>query len=169
MTAKAPAMVYLGLGTNLGDRAENLRQALSLLGEKVRIERTSAFYDTEPVGYVDQPRFLNAACRGQTGLNPEQLFRFVKRIESGMGRAPTFRNGPRIIDIDILFYDDLVLSTPMLEIPHPRLAERVFVLAPLAEIAPDFVHPVLKQSMAELLRKCNRETGSAGEIRPHVA
>ncbi len=162
MNRKAQATVYLGLGTNLGDRELNLRQALSLLGEKVAIDRVSSFYDTEPVGYLDQPRFLNAACRGRTGLSPAQLFKFVKRIEDDMGRAPTFRNGPRVIDIDILFYDDMALKAPELEIPHPRLAQRLFVLAPLAEIDAAYVHPVLGRSMGELLRECERGSGVVG-------
>jgi GTP cyclohydrolase-4 len=145
--------VYLGLGSNLGDRQNNIIQALQQLKSQVSVEKASSFYETEPVGYLDQPLFINAVCLVSTDLTPQELFSFVKRIERRMGRQQAFRNAPRPIDIDILFYDDLVLESPELTIPHPSLHQRAFVLVPLAEIAPTLVHPVLKSTVAELLEK----------------
>jgi GTP cyclohydrolase-4 len=147
------AKAYLGLGSNLGDRQNNLIQALQQMKAQVAVEEVSAFYETEPLGYVDQPRFINAVCLVSTELSPQELFHFLKRIERRMGRQPTFRNAPRPIDIDILFYEDLILDSPELTIPHPRLAQRAFVLVPLAEIAPTLVHAVLKATIAELLQE----------------
>lgn len=146
-----PRTIYLALGTNLGDRFANLRAAIAALAPQVRVESESRIYETPPWGFLDQPAFLNMALRAETDLPPADLLAFLKQLESALGREPTFRNGPRLIDIDILFYDDMVLDTPPLVIPHPRLRERDFVLAPLADIAPDFIHPVLRQSIRALL------------------
>ncbi|MFZ2358749.1 MAG: GTP cyclohydrolase MptA [Anaerolineae bacterium] len=148
--------VYLGLGANLGDRQGNISQALQLLRQRLVIERISACYETTPVGYLAQPDFINIACRASTDLLPEELLRFVKQVEQRMGRLATFRYGPRLIDVDILLYDDLALDTPELAIPHPRMDERAFVLAPLAEIAPDAVHPVLGLRVAALLAQVDQ-------------
>jgi 2-amino-4-hydroxy-6-hydroxymethyldihydropteridine diphosphokinase len=145
------AKVYLGLGSNIGDRERNIAEALQRLSEKVLIERVSSLYETEPVGYKEQPWFLNAVCEGNTELSPKGLLRFVKLIEEEMGRKQAVRWGPREIDIDILFYDDIVLETPELVIPHPRIVERSFVLVPLAEIAPDLIHPILGLPVQEIL------------------
>jgi len=134
--------IYLGLGSNLGDRQSNIVQALQQMKSQVTVEEVSSFYETEPVGYLDQPRFINAVCRISTQLPPLELLHFLKRIERRMGRQPSFRDAPRPIDIDILFYDDLVIESPELTIPHPRLPQRAFMLVPLAEIAPDLIHPV---------------------------
>jgi len=149
--------IFLGLGSNLGDRRSNLIEALHKLREKIAIRSVSSCYETEPVGYLNQPRFLNIVCSGTTSLSPRELFQFIKGIEKKMGRQPTVRYGPRPIDIDILLYDDLVLDEPDLVIPHPRLAERAFVLVPLAEIAPQQVHPILQMTSEELLEHVNRD------------
>ncbi len=144
------ATVYLGLGANLGDRLHNLRQALSMLGEKAHVECVSSVYETEPVGYADQPLFLNAVCRATTALRPRQLLKFVKAIEKKLGRTAGFRNAPRPADIDILYYDDEILHVKELTIPHPRLKERAFVLVPLAEIAADIVDPETGVSVRDM-------------------
>lgn len=154
------ATVYLGLGANLGDRAANLREARRRLGAGgVRLERCSSLYETEPWGVPDQPRFLNAVCRGRTELSPELLLALAKRIEGELGRVPTVRYGPRAIDIDILLYDGLACASPELTIPHPRLSERAFVLVPLAEIDPDLVVPGLERTVRELLEALGDTTG----------
>ncbi|MCL4486930.1 MAG: 2-amino-4-hydroxy-6-hydroxymethyldihydropteridine diphosphokinase [Chloroflexi bacterium] len=143
--------VYLGLGANLGDRERNLAVALKRIAEFVAVSSVSSIYETEPWGVRDQPWFLNVVCGGTTSLSPVDLLRRVKKIETEMGRAEGIRFGPRSIDIDILLYDHLVALSPALTIPHPRLHERAFVLVPLAEIAPDLIHPKLRVSVRELL------------------
>ena len=151
--------VYLGLGSNLGDREKNLGRALERLAEKVTVERVSSLYETEPVGYREQSLFLNAVCQCRTHLTAGELFDFVKGIEGDMGREPSFPNGPRLIDIDILFYGDADMEGPELVIPHPRLAQRAFVLIPLAEIAPDLVHPVRGRTAAEMAQAVEGREG----------
>lgn len=145
--------VYLGLGSNQGDRDELLRAALRSLAPAVEITRISSVYDTAPQLVTDQPRFHNIAVAGTTRLTPAALLRAAKRIEVELGRQPGPRYGPRPIDIDILLYDDTTVVTPDLTIPHPGIAERGFVLAPLAELAPELQHPVLCVTVSELLRR----------------
>ena len=143
--------VYLGLGSNMGNRQENLETTLDLLRHRVNLVLVSPTYDTEPVGNPDQPRFLNLTCQIKTRLSPLELLMLTKGIESKLGRMPGPPDSPRPMDIDILFYGDQVIETSRLTIPHPRLHERGFVLVPLADIAPDLVHPVSGKSIQELL------------------
>ena len=141
--------VYLALGSNLGNREDNLDMALKLLGQRMKVVKVSSIYDTEPVGKTDQPRFLNLVCEVSTRLTPEGLLALAKGIEFKMGRHS--KSGePRTIDVDILLYGDKVLKTEDLEIPHPKMGERLFVLVPLAEIAPDIIHPVTKKKIKEM-------------------
>jgi len=143
---------YLSLGSNLGDRAANLERALALLdGAGVRIVRRSSLYKTEPVEFTAQGWFLNLAAEVETALMPRQLLHTIRRVEQEMGRRRIVRAGPRVLDIDILLYGTSVMRTPELEIPHPRMAGRRFVLVPMAELAPGLRHPILKLTMLELL------------------
>lgn len=150
---------YLSLGSNLGNRQANISQALQHLRPRAEIGPVSSWYETEPVGMPDQPPFYNIACRIRTTLAPQALLEFLKRIEKRMGRQETVRNGPRCIDIDILLYDDLVLTGESLRIPHPRMHERAFVLTPMAEIAPKVVHPGLGVTMESLLDRLDAPCG----------
>ena len=148
--------VYLALGANMGDRQSKLLQALQLIRARTSIEKVSACYETKPAGYLEQPDFLNTTCLVTTELSPQELLFFLKQIERQMGRQTNFRNAPRPIDIDILFYDDLILESSDLTIPHPRMSERAFVLVPLTEIAADVIHPVLKLAVAELFQRVDK-------------
>jgi len=144
--------VYIGIGSNLGVREDNCRAAIRhLIDNGIKVLKLSSMIETEPWGVKDQPKFINMAVEVETVLGSEELLRLLKKIEADIGRHPTIHWGPRVIDLDILLYDDLVLKTHELEIPHPQLAEREFVLRPLAEIAPDKMHPVLKKSIKKLL------------------
>ena len=153
------SIVYLGLGTNLGDRKQNIRKAIEAISLKMSISKQSSLYETTAWGYTDQPDFLNQVIQVETNLSPLRLLNFLKNTEVELGRVENFRYGPRLIDIDILFYDDLIKTTSRLQIPHPRIPERAFVLVPLNEIAPGFVHPVLKKTIAELLAELPNKTG----------
>lgn len=144
------ATAYLGLGSNLGDREANIASALKMLGREARILKVSSLYETEPVGNKDRPWFLNCVCSVETDLSPQTLLELAKTMERNLGRKRTPPFGPRLIDIDILFYDDLILDSPDLTIPHPRLAERAFVLVPLKEMAPGLVHPLSGLTIEEL-------------------
>jgi len=144
--------VYLGLGSNLGNRQDNLKEALSFLSQRMRVGKVSSVYDTKPVGNIDQPRFLNMVCQVYTRLAPKELLILVKGIESKLGRVGKSGDS-RPIDIDILFYGDQIIETPELVIPHPRLAKRAFVLIPLAEIAPTLRHPVSGKTIQGILQR----------------
>lgn len=153
-------LAYLGLGTNLGDRQKNLKEAIKAISLKMNVLQRSSVYETKAWGYTNQPDFLNQVIEVNTDLTPLQLLNFVKRTETELGRVENFRYGPRLIDIDILFYGTVIRNTTRVQIPHPRLHERAFVLVPMAEIEPDFVHPVLQKTVAELLKNVD-----ASEIR----
>lgn len=145
--------IFIALGSNLGDRAAHLRAAidgLARLGSHVRV---SPFYETEPVGYLDQGPFLNGAMCMETILAPAELLRAMLAIEAGHGRVRDIKNGPRTLDLDLILYGDLVLETPELVVPHPRLQERAFVLVPLCDLAPERIHPLLGATMSELLAR----------------
>jgi 2-amino-4-hydroxy-6-hydroxymethyldihydropteridine diphosphokinase len=157
------ARVYLGLGSNLGDREANLARALARLRSVMSIEAVSWVYETEPVGYREQPDFLNLVVVGQTELTPEALLEATQGIERELGRERPFRNAPRTIDIDLLLYDGLVRESPELTLPHPRMLERQFVLRPLADVDPELRHPVTGERIAD--RLAGEGTGERVEAR----
>jgi len=149
-------IVYLALGSNMGNRLANLKNAISLLTPQMTVKKKSPVYETPPWGYTDQPAFLNQVVMVETYMEAEPLLGHLKRLETALGRAESFQNGPRLIDIFILFYDDVILDSPPLVIPHPRLHQRAFVLVPLNDIASDFVHPVLGKPISDLLLDVDR-------------
>ena len=149
--------VYLALGSNIENRQDHLVTAIARLREVIDLHSISSIYETEPVGYLEQPNFLNMVCSGETYLSPQALLHYVKALESSSGRQPTFRNGPRTIDIDILLYGQLQIEQEDLVIPHPRMAARAFVLVPLAEIAPDILEPGSGKTIQELLAKVSKQ------------
>ncbi len=146
-----PHRVYLGLGSNLGDRKSFLNSAISALAPTVQVTRRSPIYETKPWGFSDQDDFLNLVVETETELGPKQLLLLLKGIEIKLGRQARFRNGPREIDIDILLYDELELDEPGLRIPHPHMQERAFVMAPLADLTPDLAIPGTGKTVAEFL------------------
>ena len=149
-----PLCIYLSLGSNLGDRTANLRAAIAALpSANLHVRKVSSFYETEPVDYLDQPWFLNCVVEGATDSQPVDLLHALRAIESQLGSKKTFAKGPRLLDIDILLFGELSLDTAELQIPHPRMLERKFVLAPLNEIAPQLQHPSWPATASELLAR----------------
>lgn len=145
------------MGTNLGDKKENLTRVIDEINKIAEVLVCSSVYETKPIGIANQSLFYNQVIEVQTVLNPEKLLIALKHIEQKMGRVSTIRNGPRIIDCDILYYGNVIISTDVLTIPHPHAAERAFVLIPLSDIAPAFVDPVKKRQIRELVQKLSRE------------
>ncbi len=147
------SITYISIGSNLGDREENCKQAINLIEKNgIVIKKQSRMYETAPCGLKGQPKFINMAVEVETDKKPEELLRVLKEIEKEIGRTETVKWGPRVIDLDIIFYNDLILKTQDLEIPHPYMHERAFVLKPLCEIAPDKKHPVIKKTVKEMLK-----------------
>lgn len=151
------AIAYIGIGSNLGNRQKNCLRTIELLEKKgIIVNKKSSMYETDPQGVRDQPQFINMALEVETELEPHELLKILKDVEREVGRGVTFKWGPRIIDLDILLFNDLFLREDNLQIPHPLMHERDFVLKPLCEIAPDKIHPLLKVSMCDLLKKLTK-------------
>ncbi len=146
----ANSTVYIALGSNLGDRKDNLQKAMEAISEFAQIEQKSTIIETEPEGYKEQNFFLNMVITIQTNLTASELIEKLQEVEKKMGRVRKIKNGPRTIDLDILFYNKEAIKTPNLEIPHPRMHKRAFVLNPMNELAPELIHPILKKSINTL-------------------
>lgn len=153
------ATIYIGIGGNLGDRAGLLARAVEQLSAAFGPIEMSSLYETEPVGYADQPQYLNAVVRAKSSLEPHEILAILQQIELDLGRVRSFPSAPRTVDLDFLFYDGLVLDSDDLTLPHPRLHERFFVLVPLAEIAPNLVHPRLRQTASAMLNELGPARG----------
>lgn len=153
--------IWIALGTNLGDRADNLVTAARLVAGHAAVTGFSHVYESEPWGYTDQPRFLNAVLEGRSELPPLEILRLLKAIEHDMGREPTFRNGPRLIDLDLVAYGDWAFQSSDLTLPHPRMHERLFVLQPLCDLAPDWKHPRYGRTAAQLRDGILKETADS--------
>ncbi|MEK6754173.1 MAG: 2-amino-4-hydroxy-6-hydroxymethyldihydropteridine diphosphokinase [Chloroflexota bacterium] len=149
-------IVYLALGSNVGNRLANLKNAISNLTPQLNVKKKSPVYETPPWGFKEQAAFLNQVAMAETYLEPEELLGHLKRLEKALGREESFQNGPRLIDMDILFFDDILIDSPPLVIPHPRLHQRAFVLVPLNDIAPNLFHPLLGKPVRELLLDVDR-------------
>lgn len=162
-------LATIALGSNLGDRHGQLIAAIDGLRTQARLVDLSAIYQTEPWGYVDQPAYLNAACVIETGYAPRELFGLLKQIETKLGREPTFRYGPRTIDLDLLLYGDATIDEPDLQIPHPHMTERAFVLRPVLDVAPDAIHPVQQRSMRQLAEMIDLSGIERWSLRPTLA
>jgi 2-amino-4-hydroxy-6-hydroxymethyldihydropteridine diphosphokinase len=160
-----PVTAYIGIGSNMGDRKANCLRAIELLSGAGRVTAVSSLYYTEPVGYKEQEDFINAAAALETALSPHELLAACMAIEQAMGRMRTIHWGPRTIDLDILLFGEQSVSYPDLVIPHPLMASRKFVLAPLAEIAPGAVHPVLKKTIQDLFQEL-KDTSTVIRCRP---
>lgn len=160
-SVKGPKRIFIGLGSNLGDREEYIEQACFLIGKikGVQLVKRSSNYETEPEGESDQPNYINAAIEIRSELPPGKLLEEFHTIENALGREREVEWGPRTIDIDLLFYDNQIISEDNLQVPHPMLHERMFVLDPLKEIAPDFIHPALEKRIDELYEEKKVEDG----------
>ena len=165
--------VFLGLGSNLGHRLDNLERGLEILGELMRLVKCSSIYETEPWGFAEQPLFLNCVVEGETLASPEGVLEILKDAEKRVGRRATFEWGPRVFDADLLFYGRRIVNLPQLTVPHPRMQERAFVLVPMAEIAPDFVHPLMGMSMKAMAERVEGREGvrlhSSSVLRPSTS
>ena len=153
------AKIYLGFGSNLGNKLSNIKKAINYIKKDLKITKISPIYKTEPVGYKRQNWFLNCAAEAETSSKPLKLFAFLKSTEKKLKREKTFRNGPRTIDIDLLFYDNRIISSKKLQVPHPRMHKRLFVLEPLSGINPNFIHPKYKKTILELKNKLKDKKG----------
>jgi 2-amino-4-hydroxy-6-hydroxymethyldihydropteridine diphosphokinase len=149
--------IYIGIGTNLGNREENIVRAIEEMGKFCKILKKSQIYETTPVGFLDQDDFLNLVVQIETSLEPQNLLKELKKIEKKLGRKDTVRFGPRIIDLDILFYDDIVFVSENLQIPHKRMHERKFVLVPMCDIASSFVHPKFNKTCLEIYKELDTD------------